>query len=127
MELSWIDFLAAYEINISRGGGADFAELVLRLINGGRWTGKVPAVGPVVQAMAKERGCGTQALYSEMRRAIAPIFNGDEAALRLWEFYPEKMTSSMLAKVIAERELQRASERGDAPPRKEAISRRSKS
>ena len=124
MEMSWLDFLAAYEINIARGGGADFAELVLRLINGGRWAGQLPAVGAVVQAMAKERGCTTQQLYSEMRRALAPIFDGDEAALRLWEFYPDKMTSSGLAVVIARRELERAAERGDPKPRKGVTSRR---
>lgn len=105
MQYGWNDCLRAFKVDPTTGGGADFAELLLRLVNGWRWTGQLPQIGGVVRTMAAERGCDTQALYREMKKAVAPMLESDPAALRLWELEPTKMTSSGLAAALAAREV----------------------
>lgn len=111
MELTWIELLTAFEVDLDEKGGADFAELVLRLVNHYRWTGERAKVGAVVRSMSRERGITDRQLYMRMKKAVGNILNSDDAALKLWEIYPEKFTSSMLAAAIAEREIQRIEQR----------------
>lgn len=120
MRYGWNELLAAFKVDTAAGGGADFAELVLRLINGYRWSGKLPSVGDVVRSMAKERGCTTEPLYREMKRAVQPILDSDAAALRLWELDLPKRTSSALAAAIAEREAGLIQQRREPLPDKTA-------
>lgn len=105
MRMSWIDLLIAFEIDITNGGGADFAELVLRLINHWRWTGEYGQVGKISAAMCKERGCFPRIFYMKMKRAIKPLLNSDDAALEFWDIFPKKRTTTMMAVAIAEREI----------------------
>ena len=107
MDYSWIEMLQMFEFSLDDRGSSDFAELVLRLVNHYRWTGKRAQVGAVVLLMARERGCTTRQLYQRMKKSVKNILECDEAALRLWEIVPEKPTSSMLAVAIAEREIRR--------------------
>lgn len=107
MYLNWIDLLSAFEVSPDTPGGADFAELVLRLVNHYRWTGERAKINETVMSMCRDRRCTSRQLYGGMKKAVHNILISDDAALELWEILPEKRTSSMLAVAIAEREIRR--------------------
>ena len=110
MYLNWIDLLTAFEVSLNDAGAADFAELVLRLVNHYRWTGERAKLNEVIITMCRERRCTSRQLYSNMKKAVQNILNSDEAALDLWEIRPKKLTASKLAEAIAEREIRRIDE-----------------
>lgn len=103
--LTWIDLMNAYGIDISKGGGADFAELVLMLINGWRWTGEMPSVGNCVGTMLAMRKTGKMALYSRMKNAVYPLLQAADITLDAWDLSLKNRTSTALAAAIAEREI----------------------
>lgn len=110
MYLNWIDLLTAFGVSLEDNGAADFAELVLRLVNHYRWTGERAQLNEVVMAMCRERRCTSQQLYRNMKKAVKNILDSDDSALGLWEILPKKRTSSMLALAIAEREIRKIDE-----------------
>lgn len=100
MKTGWMQLLEDYGVDITKGGGADFAELVYRLSNIIRWTGKMPNVGEVVQSMAKERNAPLKYIYSSMKLAVLPVLTALEN-----EGVPKsKLTSAALAAALAEKE-----------------------
>lgn len=114
MRYGWIKLLLDNGVDVTTGGGADFAEMVQRLINGYRWTGELPSVGEVGRAMAKERGCSTEDLYRTTKAAIAPL----RAALAA-EGVPEKeLKTTVIAVMIAEMVCDLMREHQEPQPRK---------
>lgn len=114
MRNGWMKWLDDYGIDYTAGGGADFAELVLRLLNGWRWTGQQPPLGELVRSMAAERGCTTQQLYSEMKAAVAPLL----AALEKEGVPKSRLKTTILAASIAEKEWERLQAAGQPKPKK---------
>jgi len=103
--LTWFDLLNAYGIDMTKRGGADFAELVFRLINGYRWTGEKQSVGKCVEEMCRTRKCGKQVFYTQMKFAIMPLLNAADITLEAWDLFPERRTTTAMAVAIAEREI----------------------
>lgn len=113
MKKGWMQLLEDYGINYAEGGGADFAEMVLRLVNGWRWTGQLPPIGELVRAMAAERGCTTQQLYSEMKAALHPLL----VALEREGVPANRLKTTVLAATIAEKEIERLQAEGLPKPK----------
>lgn len=119
MKYGWIKLLLDNGVDITTGGGADFAELVLRLINGFRWSGSMPSVGEVARAMAKERGCSTEPMYREMKAAIAPL----RAALAAEGIHEKELKTTVIAVKIAEMVCDLMQEQQEQQPDKSRIAR----
>lgn len=120
MKKGWIQLLEDYGINYAEGGGADFAEMVLRLVNGWRWTGQLPPIGELVRAMAAERSCTTQQLYSSMKAALRPLL----LALEQEGVPKDRLKTTILAGTIAEKEIARLCSEGVQPKQLTAARRK---
>jgi hypothetical protein len=98
-----VELLRMYSVDTDCSGAADFLELVYRIAAAWREPDAPRAVcAGVVRSMCQQRGTWTRPFYANMRRAVKPILDADDAALAALGITLEKRTSSALAYALAE-------------------------
>lgn len=86
--------LERFEINQRRAGARDFLALTYRVAAGER-------VSEVVHDLARQAGTPTVAIYSRMKRDLAPLLNANLLQLRAVGLDLRERTTTELAKACA--------------------------
>ena len=110
--MNTVEILQAFGIDADKGGGADFVELVYTMIGRYWWQGEDIVVGHIVNDMCKAKNTFPRFYYGKIKKAIAPLLDSDEETLSALGIFPEKRTSGMMAKAMAEREIKEMERNG---------------